>query len=287
MMKNMKNILILIAAVFIYSCDTVEGPFIEKTSFDCNYDSELPIRKILIEDFTGWKCTNCPQAAQEIEDLKNRYPCHIVGIGVHAGFFANLIIGDPDFTTDIGFELGGNGNDDFGFFEVLSQPTGVINRISRDGDYKLDYSTWGDNVVALLEEDVLSDIGIEIETDFDDASKELTVDVSTKTYGEVDAKLSLIVYLTESHIIAPQENGSELDENYEHNHVLRAGLNGTWGEEISTTTPVLSNTTFNNSLSFTFADEWVPDNCEVIVIISNTETKEIIQVEEHGVISND
>ena len=283
MMKSIKYILIIITAVFIYSCDIFDGPYIEKTSFDCNYDSELPIRKILIEDFTGWKCTNCPQAALEIEDLTNRFPCHIIGIGIHAGYFAN-VSGGPDFTTDIGFELGGDGNSSYGFFNVGNQPIGVINRRNWDNEFKLDYNTWGDSIITFLEEDVLSNIGIEIETGFDAVSKELTVDVATKTYGEVDAKLSLIVYLIESHIIAPQENGSELDENYEHNHVLRAGLNGTWGEEISTLVPVSSNTTFNNSLSFTLANEWVADNCEVIAIVTNTETKEVIQVEEHEVI---
>ena len=53
-MKNIKFLLVILAATFIFSCDEVEGPY----KLDSNYCEEdspaLPYRKILIEAFTGF-----------------------------------------------------------------------------------------------------------------------------------------------------------------------------------------------------------------------------------------
>ena len=286
-MKNIKYIFSLLMITFLFSCDDVEGPYIEGTPFDCNYVSELPIRKILIEDFTGWNCPNCPSAAVIIESISERYPCHIIPIAVHAGGFA-YYSGGPDFTTDIGYEIGGDGSaaDATGFFNVIGQPVGVMNRIMwEEGEYKLERQVWEDNMVSLLEQNKFSTIGIEIENDFDAGSRELNTTVKTTTFGEINHPMSLVVYILESHIIGKQKNGSETIENYEHNHVLRGGFNGTWGESISTSLSVSTDIEFENTYSMTLDTAWVPENCHVVAFISNTETLEVIQVEEHHVIS--
>lgn len=283
-MKYYSRILIVFAALFAFACDTVEGPYIEKSTFDCNYEPGLPVRKILIEDFTGWNCPNCPEAARIIEDIADRYPCHLVSIAVHAGYFAQFE-GGPEFTTDIGFELGGDGSlENPGFFNVSFQPIGTMNRKQWNDEFLVQKEQWADLLVGFLEEDVYSNIGIEISNEFDTASNILTSTVKTTTYGEVASKLSLVVYVTESHILAKQVDAGQTIPDYEHNHVLRTGLNGTWGEEISTTGTVASNTVFTNTLSDTLNAEWVPENCKVIAFITNTDTKEVIQIEEQEVV---
>ncbi|HMT78289.1 MAG TPA: hypothetical protein PKA44_11285, partial [Saprospiraceae bacterium] len=37
-------------------------------------------RVVLIEDFTGVKCPNCPNASREIANLSKKYPKNIVAI---------------------------------------------------------------------------------------------------------------------------------------------------------------------------------------------------------------
>jgi len=53
-------------------------------------------RIVLLEEFTGKGCTNCPKGSREIENLLAIYDSNLVVVSIHAGFFAN-----PDF-----FDLG-------------------------------------------------------------------------------------------------------------------------------------------------------------------------------------
>ena len=47
-----------------------EGPFIT------DYDTYVnPNKKVLIEDFTGHLCPNCPDAARELETIHDIYSC--------------------------------------------------------------------------------------------------------------------------------------------------------------------------------------------------------------------
>ena len=55
-------------------------------------------KKILLEDYTGHKCGNCPRAAEKAEELKEIYGDQLIPIAIHAGFFASDFGGN--FTTD-------------------------------------------------------------------------------------------------------------------------------------------------------------------------------------------
>ena len=283
-MKIKYIFLILIAGLF-YTCDVIDEPFEELSQFDCDYDAGKPIRKILIEDFTGWDCPNCLQAARDIEDIVEKYPCHVVAIGIHAGYFAN-IAGGPDFTTQIGYDLGGDGSSatNTGFFEIADQPMGVINRINWGSDYKLDRNVWSQTVHDLLTQDYRSNLSIEIENQFNEATREVTTNIVCTTFGEIQSKLNLVVYVIESNIVGKQKDGGTLIKDYIHNHVLRGGFNGTWGEEISSSPSVAANTEFANVYTMTLDEEWVPVNCQVVAFVTNSETKEVYQVEEQEVI---
>ena len=63
-MKN--NILIFSTLLLIISCDIEEGPYI------ADYDSYVnPEKKVLIEDYTGHLCPNCPEAGREIKAIQD------------------------------------------------------------------------------------------------------------------------------------------------------------------------------------------------------------------------
>ena len=60
----MRNLNIFIFTFFILSsCEVVEGPY--QNEINSNGSSETVLQKILIEDFTGHTCRNCPEAAIE------------------------------------------------------------------------------------------------------------------------------------------------------------------------------------------------------------------------------
>ena len=79
--------------------------------------------------------------------------------------------------------------------------------------------------------------------------------------------------VSEDFIISGQYDGNELIEDYEHNHVYRSAINGTWGEPINLIEKNivkhydLINPNEINDIS----------NCTIVAYVYNSETKEIIQ----------
>ena len=61
----MKKYLFITSLIILSnSCDIVEGPYITDSNSYVN-----PEKNVLIEDFTGHLCSNCPQAAREISAI--------------------------------------------------------------------------------------------------------------------------------------------------------------------------------------------------------------------------
>ena len=104
--------------------------------------------------------------------------------------------------------------------------------------------------------------------------------------------VSLMFWLLESNIVAPQNMSHDLVEsykernpeakeqagaitNYVHNHVFRACLNGFWGEELGA---VSEPTT--KDCSFSVDEKYVADNCSVVAVLLDTKTHEVIQAAE-------
>ena len=277
--KNILSVLLFVAIVFT-GCEKVDEPFIEGNPFTGVYDSDLPIRKILLEDFTGFKCVNCPRAAEKIHFLQNNYGGHVVPVSIHYGFFAEPNAPeDPDFITETGTEIGAA----FGISEIL--PIGMINRININETYEVGYENWATEVTKILSVNKFADIGMEITSEYNDADSTAHISIEATVINSLQSNLYLSVMIAESHIIGKQKDGSEQILNYEHNHVLRGSVNGTWGEEISSngvTAGDIINKSFNN---FYINPEWVPANLSIIAILYDGLTDEVIQVEEHELIT--
>ena len=74
-MKN--NILIFSTLLLIISCDIEEGPYI------ADYDSYVNPEKVLIEDYTGHLCPNCPEAGREIKAIQDIYGNQVIALAIH------------------------------------------------------------------------------------------------------------------------------------------------------------------------------------------------------------
>jgi hypothetical protein len=281
--KQLAGTLMIFTGIAILSCETVEEPFIESNPYTGVYDSDLPIRKILIEDFTGFGCVNCPRANEMIHTLKNTYGAHVVAIAVHSGFFAQPFApGDPDYRTEVGFTLGGDGIAHDGFFHIADQPIGVVNRIKDpvSGEYKVSYQNWSKRIVDILKVNKFADIGIEITNSLDGLN--LTTTITAKTVNPISDLTKIAVYIIEDHVIGKQKDGSVVIPDYEHMHMLRAGViasDPTWGETFSNNSIPAGNQITKN-YSFALSENWNPANCSVVAFIYYSNTLEVIQAEE-------
>ena len=72
-MKNIFKYIPILLFAFLISCDEVKNP-LKPNNGKCGDETlPVPIRKILVEDYTGHTCGNCPRAAEKIAYLQKNY----------------------------------------------------------------------------------------------------------------------------------------------------------------------------------------------------------------------
>lgn len=226
-------------------------------------------RKVLIEDFTGQRCINCPNAADKIEQLKEEYgESNIIAVGIHSGplavFSRGKILGLRTEEGDAYYEHWG----------IQEEPTGYINRTGAISTI--------DKWDALVRETIQKSTPVTLEatTLFTADTKELYIQVIASTNTTLDAKLQL--WLTESGITAQQAmpDGSN-NPDYLHNHVFRASVNGTWGSDLHMSEGEIVIKEFTCQVK----EEWNVENMCLVAFIYNDSG--VLQAYETFVFVND
>lgn len=266
----MKKIAFLFVLVFglTAGCDYIDDPIQGGDGGGGNPTDSL-VQKVLVEDYTGHKCPNCPDAATEAEDLKAIYGDQVVIVAVHAGFFASPSTGfETDFTTPEGDAMNG-------FFGFAAYPTGMVNRKGYPGQHVLNFQAWPPAVADALMDEPLADLNLTATLE----GNIVTADVEVIYQSALDGAYAAVVWITEDGIIAPQVYVGQTIPDYEHNHVLRTSLNSTWGDTISSG-PVEVLTPYNETYSTSWNAEWNEQNCHVVAFLYDMATFEVLQVEE-------
>ena len=162
----MKNLIYSIFIIsFISSCDIIEEPYLNNNGGGVDTTSNQYVKNILIEDFTGHLCQNCPDAARELEAIHDVYGAQIIGLAIHVGntFARPYPLSEAKFTYDFRSKWGEELDN---FFNITDAglPKGMINRIdySSSGNHRKDWGEWANIVGDELSKDVLFGINIEI-----------------------------------------------------------------------------------------------------------------------------
>ena len=271
-MKYIGSILALAIFIgyFFVSCDKIDAPYLRNPD-TTHIDTTKVKRKILIEDFTGHKCPNCPFAADVAKAIHEEHPDQVVIMAIHAGDFAK-----PDatgsFTYDFRTPEGNQLNTDFG---LTSWPKGLISRISSNTGMLIDYPKWAETVDTLLDDEAT--IKMTMSKTYTEATRSLDVTIQSEFLTDIDQNTFICVYLTEDSIIKPQKKQNQTILDYVHMHVLRTSFNGTYGTQLST--PQATGTTITKSFNLVVNPAWVDKNCNVVAYIFREDTKEILQAE--------
>lgn len=264
-MKRIATITLMFA-ILISACDIIDEPYINQP---INGDETgETVQKVLLEEFTGHKCPNCPEGAATAEQLKQAYGNKFIIIAYHAGFFARTYNDFPeDYRTVVGNELNSN-------FNVQNYPAGVINRTEFNSSLVMGNTSWPSATAEIIDNEPR--LHLTIEHTF--TSGNLSVTVNAKALSDIEP-LKTCVFITEDGLISPQLTPSGTEENYEHNHVFRMSLNGTWG-----TQTFAEGATVGQEESITVQGaidaDWNPNNLKIVCFAYNPETGEIIQAEE-------
>ena len=298
----MKNYFGFILLISILSCDKIESPLPEEFGkFDWSlypgdpsnypYDISNPSlnwgentnkKGILLEDYTGHKCTNCPAAAQIAKSLEDDSIKNVIVASIHASSDGSFQETDSlflnDYRTDAGDEYV---SEMIGF---LGNPMGTINRNSQglSGSVWHLATEWINGVNNEINKPLIANI--QIKKNYFESTNGLFIHTETSFLSSVSGDFHLIIYLIRNDIVSPQKfDAGVVDTNYHHHSVLSDNINGTWGTLINDGGLADENTIVYNNFTYELPDPslfptFKIENLSLIAYLCDRNTYEVIQV---------
>ena len=232
-MKKISFILATTALMlFVLGCDKIEDPL--KPVVITNSG-----KTVLVKDFTGARCVNCPAAAESAHELQHRLGEEsVIIMSVHAGYLAQPVGQFPNFLTNEGTEWYNNHD---------SNPLFTVDHVALTEGNTL-YVEQIDTPVsdALVAPKTFE---VTIANEYDEANRQLSVASEVKAIEEVEGDFYVTVCLVEDSIVGRQVVPGGLNPEYVFRNVFRGTLNGVDGEAFGNGT-VVPNTakTFNYNM---------------------------------------
>lgn len=213
----MNKILLLFATIallmFMAGCDKIDDP--KKPYFPIGEG-----KTVLVKDFTGVRCVNCPAAAEAAHELQhNMGEDYVIILSVHAGPLAQPAGAFPDFLTEEGTSWYGD-NDSNPLFSVdhVGLTEGNILYVEQIDTPVSD---------ALAEQQTFD---VYISNSFDETNRQLDVQSNVMTMMDVTGDFYVTVCLVEDSIVGWQRVPEGVDREYVFRNVFRGTMNGTDGE---------------------------------------------------------
>lgn len=242
MLKILRNILPLTVLGILCSCDPVA-----ETDRYKELEAIKAQRVVLLEEFTGQNCPNCPKAHEAIEALQQQYGSSIIPVSIHAGNFGlpEGEYGDvfQTFKTPEGDQYASQ-------WGIQAYPSGLVNRntgVTLHNDWP-----------RLVREELTRPTTLDIMLIARCEDDKLQAEAVLCTSESLNAHFQL--WVLEDSIVSIQLDGSKMITDYVHNNVYRASLNGVGGQPVSLQANVYENVV----ASIPMRADWNPRNLSVV-----------------------
>lgn len=282
---------VFIVSCLIASCDKIEPPFLSDNN---ETDTTLcpvptfpafsnPQKKVLLEEFTGHKCPNCPSGAATIHTLLEDYPNKLFAVAIHAGFFATADA-SGDFTANY---IIPEGEELATYFNVIFNPIGMVNRKKFNNEFLVNPGDWNTAISNIISESPKMHLQIINEMRPQDSS--YCIHTKVNFLENMQGNFNLCVIITEDSVASPQKTNDAVNypsgviTDYKHQHVFRKSLSSTWGKNIASGN-VYADSSYVQTYRLILNPAWHPEHLDVISFVYNTDTEEIIQTEKTSLI---
>lgn len=319
----MKKILFLsiLASGLFMSCDKVENPYPQNavsTSLDWSlypdgdsahyYNAGLwptftansnTLRNVLIEDFTGHQCVNCPNSTANMEQLIATNPSRIFGVAIHAGAsglsgfqYVNAELPEVLYCPE-GLELGKYFGNDMPGSNFTGNPAFNVNRIKATNQF----TSGAGSAIANKTNTCLATplkVNIQAVTNYFPSTRGLFLHTEVDKFdASLTSDLAVVVYVVEDSLVAKQLITPTLDpdgtpgdpntpdgvvEEYVHRDILRGTIDGrTFGKTL-TAADLGSNGKYFLSYSYKLPAQYEAENMKLYIYVYDKTTLEIYHV---------
>ncbi|MDE7160984.1 MAG: Omp28-related outer membrane protein [Muribaculaceae bacterium] len=256
---RLHNIPALLAAPLLLagfaSCDTVD-----------ENDRIIPVEKIesqrvvLVQEFSGQNCRNCPGGADAIHDILSVYPENVVAVGMHPSGTPNS---GPMFGTNTTSEIATEMYDFYG--RPAEFPCAIINGT----EFSINPSKWFELTLSQMVLAPEITLTVEAAASGQGEEKKIEAKYSVEYNERIFDNLNIVVWLTESNVVAAQNVYGDRVRDYVHNHLLRASFcENVEGVNLGDSFKI--GETSEGSLTLTPDKAWNLENCEVIAYVYRT-----------------
>ena len=257
------SIITAVAALMLFAlgCDKIDINNTHKP-----YEPTGGSKTVLIKDFTGARCVNCPEAAEYAHELQHRLGAdRIFILSVHAGFLAQPMGQFPDFLTEEG-TIWYNNHD--------SNPLFTVDHVALTDGNTLNVEQIDIPVSDALAETQLFEVNIN--NTYDESTRRLSVENRFTPTGDGDGKYYATVCLVEDSIVGWQTVPGGVDKEYVFRNVFRGTLNGADGELVSNG-PYYVNDSFSKTYSIELDSTYNADQCYILTYIYDKADSKILQ----------
>ena len=231
-------------------------------------------RAVLIEDYSGVACINCPRAAHTISKAAKAHGDKVVIVALHGS------------TADIGTLPEEDPKELYSpeaatYLERLqaggSLPVATFNRrpITSNGGkpFSGSFTQWPGEMQSCLKLPQLYKIDLQVSESDRKVTTRCTATALESANQGTAPELYLQLWLIEDDIIAPQHlsGSNKADANYQHKHIFRQTLNGIDGE------PYQPGQSYDKTSAIE-REVIVPDHCSVVAILYDHKTGEVYEV---------
>lgn len=264
---------IIILIMFLPSCKEVGPNIVLRPNHNAVFDTtyiESPVavaelKNVVIEDFTGVKCTNCPQGHQIIADIKTANPNRIVAVAMHPQNSLGLPYGPPSYPINPDLRNAKVQDLFANYFGQTSEPIAAVDRKLFPGETKIliDKGTWTN--YANQEIALTTPVNLNLTASYDSSTRELTIATELHYTQNVTEENKMTIVLTESNITATQLDGIVVDTFYQHKDVLRDFVSATYGDAVPL--PHDAGRVIIKVYKTTLNTAWKPENMKVAAYV--------------------
>lgn len=255
----------ILLVTFLFSACEERVVIIPEINNDCSD------KVILVEELTGVSCPNCPRGTAVVEDILALFPEKVIVVGVHGDFLSEPRSDSKyDFRSESAKEV-----EDY-LKPWIGKPAATVDRFEfidfTEGEITIiNTAQWLSRVEERCQ--TPQSVSIQIASSFDEDTREATINVTTTGVLPIVGELRLNMYITESHLIDPQDAGGlgqGIIPDYEHNHVLKDRLSELTGDFLITDLSIDQDIsrTYTYQLPEEANGEWMLENMEVVAFVT-------------------
>ncbi|MGP8216538.1 MAG: Omp28-related outer membrane protein [Bacteroidia bacterium] len=257
--------------ITLASCDKITNPIIATTQYSTlpttppdhvTQTTDSTLIKVLLEDYMGHFCTNCPAAVTIADGILQANPIQVVSMEVNVGYEALpagasgaplVPPGLPDTAYKNNYIIPAGTAWDGALTNTsnLGWPQGMVNRIyytnpPGSGSPDISPSNWANVVDSILGTSQLASITMVDSCWIKQQIFGTQVKVELLTPPTPGNAYYLQMALVEDSVLDWQTDNGTPVQYFPHRFVLRAVINGTWGDPINLSSPVTKYYTFTS-----------------------------------------